>query len=389
MVPLAKMLKKGIFSFVKEITNILAAYDRAFIQGKKAALAIVVHIEGSAYRKPGARMLITEDGELTGAISGGCLEGDALRRARLAIIHEKPVLVTYDTTDEDDAKLGVGLGCNGIIHILIEPIVTTNEINVINLLKRSVETREPSILITAFNIADRRSDQIGSCALIKGNDEIIGRFHSIDIQEAILEDIAMVRLNNRSVFKKYDSPMDMCCFIELLEPPLSLIIIGAGNDAIPLCNIAEELGFRITVIDGRANYLSRERFPKAHQLITARPEQILERIIVDKRTVFVLMTHNYNYDRAVLERLIPLEINYIGALGPRNRSLKMIEEIRNSGVIIDELQLKKVYGPAGLDLGAENAEEIALSIVSEIQSVTRQTAGGSLKVKSSIDRAFI
>src|SRR6186713_3688909 len=104
---------------MKEIKDIIAAYRMAQEQGKQAALATVVHVEGSSYRRPGARMLITDDGQLTGAISGGCLEGDALRKALLVMAQQKPMLVTYDTMDDDDAKFGVGLGCNGIIQVLL------------------------------------------------------------------------------------------------------------------------------------------------------------------------------------------------------------------------------------------------------------------------------
>ena len=114
---------------MKEIQDIVKAYDLAQLAGKQTALATVVHVAGSSYRRSGARMLVTEDGQLTGAISGGCLEGDALRRARLVMSQQKPMLVTYDTTDDDDAKLGVGLGCNGIIQILIEPIQPANPVN--------------------------------------------------------------------------------------------------------------------------------------------------------------------------------------------------------------------------------------------------------------------
>src|SRR5476651_2621586 len=120
---------------MKELQDIVNAFDKATAAGKQTALATVVHVEGSSYRHAGARMLITEDGQLTGAISGGCLEGDALRKARLAMAQQQPMLVTYDTTDDDDAKLGVGLGCNGIIHILIEPIHPENDNNPIALLK--------------------------------------------------------------------------------------------------------------------------------------------------------------------------------------------------------------------------------------------------------------
>lgn len=140
---------------MKEIQEIVRAYDEAQKANKKTALATVVHVEGSSYRRPGARMLVTEDGELTGAISGGCLEGDALRKARLVMVQQKSLLVTYDTTDDDDAKLGVGLGCNGIIHILIEPIHPEQQTNPIQLLKAILTDRQNAVLVTLFSLADR------------------------------------------------------------------------------------------------------------------------------------------------------------------------------------------------------------------------------------------
>ena len=146
---------------MKEIIDIVAAYDEAVETGKKTALATVVLVEGSAYRKAGARMLITEDGQLTGAISGGCLEGDALRKARMVILQQEPLLVTYDTMDDDDAKLGVGLGCNGIIHILIEPI-NDGQTNLITLLKAVISSKGYSVLVTVFSIEDRKAPQPGS-----------------------------------------------------------------------------------------------------------------------------------------------------------------------------------------------------------------------------------
>src|SRR6201985_2058085 len=140
---------------MKEITDIVAAYEKAVKQKKKAALATVVLVEGSAYRRAGARMLITEDGQLTGAISGGCLEGDALRKARIVILQVESLLVTYDTMDDDDAKLGVGLGCNGIIHILIEPINDVQP-NPITLLKAVIASRGYAVLVTVFSIENRK-----------------------------------------------------------------------------------------------------------------------------------------------------------------------------------------------------------------------------------------
>src|SRR6476469_5242945 len=127
---------------MKELNDIILAYDKAVLQNKQTALATVVKVEGSSYRRPGARMLVTEDGEITGAISGGCLEGDALRKAQFAIFEQKNRLEIYDTTDDDENKLGIQLGCNGIVYLLFEPIKKDDANNPANLLKKVSRTRK-------------------------------------------------------------------------------------------------------------------------------------------------------------------------------------------------------------------------------------------------------
>jgi len=157
---------------MKELKEIVSAYEEAEKEGKQAALATVVHLDGSAYRRPGARMLVTEDGKLTGAISGGCLEGDALRKAQLVMVQKKPMLVTYDTTDEDDAKLGVGLGCNGVISILIEPVNAEDKNNPIAFLKAILLKRQAAVLVTLFSL-DKKLVQPGTCLLLTQSGEVI------------------------------------------------------------------------------------------------------------------------------------------------------------------------------------------------------------------------
>ena len=367
---------------MKELKDIINAFDEAQKSGKQTALATVVHVEGSSYRRAGARMLVTEDGQLTGAISGGCLEGDALRKARLVMAQQKPMLVTYDTTDEDDAKLGVGLGCNGIIHILIEPILAERINNPIALLKQFLSKREPAVLITIFSLNDKQAPQPGTCALLNQHEKITGGFPDATIEEALFVDANDVLKNGNSVTKTYIYQDKFTCFIELMQPAVSMILIGAGNDAIPLTNLAFELGWQVTVVDGRANYVTADRFAKAAKLINAKPDAALSNINIDGRTVFVLMTHNYNYDMAVLKQLLPLQLPYIGALGPKKRLTRMLDELKDERIEITAEQLNSVYGPAGLDIGSENAEEIALSIVAEIQAVFKKRNGLSLRYKS-------
>ncbi|HSK12266.1 MAG TPA: XdhC family protein, partial [Phnomibacter sp.] len=157
---------------MKEIREIIKAYDDAVHAGKRSALAAVVHLDGSSYRRPGARMLVSDEGELTGAISGGCLEGDALRKAMLVLSQQKSKLVTYDTSDEEDATIGIQLGCAGVIQVLFEPIHANDANNPIQLLRKAVAVRQRSILVTLFSLDDKRNEQPGTCLLMEENGNI-------------------------------------------------------------------------------------------------------------------------------------------------------------------------------------------------------------------------
>jgi xanthine dehydrogenase accessory factor len=368
---------------MKELEDIVKAFDIAQQQGKQTALATVVQVEGSSYRKAGARMLVTEDGELTGAISGGCLEGDALRKARLAMAQQQPMLVTYDTTDDDDAKLGVGLGCNGIIHILIEPIFTDRPNHPINLFKKFLSKRQNAVVITLFSLVDRKAAQPGTCLFLTG-EELISNCATEALKDELLNDAKSVLQEGRSATKVYQGESELTGFVELLKPAVSLLVFGAGNDTIPLVQMAAVLGWYITVIDGRTNYAVSNRFPLAKNVLLAKPEEALTQVNIDSRTVAVLMTHNYNYDLAMLRQLLPLQLPYIGSLGPKKKLHRMLDELLDAGVDITSNQLQRVYGPTGLDIGAETSEEIALSILSEIQAVLQQREGKALRDRPTV-----
>ena len=365
---------------MKELQDIIAAYDDAEREGKQSALATVVNLEGSAYRRPGARMLVTDDGKLTGAISGGCLEGDALRKAQLVMVQKKPMLVTYDTTDEDDASLGVGLGCHGIISILIEPIIATDENNPIALLRTVLAQREPAVIVTLFSMG-QKSAQIGTCLLVTGDGAVKNTVEDAELSKTLLEDAMSVITTGTSVTKMYPAQNPLTAFIEMVHPAVSLVIFGAGNDAIPLVQMAEMLGWETTVVDGRPSYATRQRFPTASRIIVAKPDAATSEIRFDKTTVAVVMTHNYNYDIASLRALLPLQPAYIGVLGPKKKMDRMLDELKQNGVEITSEHLSKLYGPIGLDLGSETAGEIALSIVAEIKAVLSQRSGSSLRDK--------
>jgi xanthine dehydrogenase accessory factor len=353
---------------MKEIRDIIKVYDEAQKLGKQTALATVVHVEGSSYRRPGARMLIEDDGQLTGAISGGCLEGDALRKALLVMTEKRSRLVTYDTMDDDDAKFGVGLGCNGIIQVLIEPINVNDPNNPIQYLKTVNEKRQKAVLITLFSLQDKKDPQYGTCLLLKEDGNILD--HSPVLKDVLITDANEALINQNSSFKNYISDNhNLTAFIEVIKPPVSVIIIGAGNDVMPLVEMADILGWETTVVDGRSNYAKKERFISACQVLVSKPEQVLEQVEIDEQTVFLLMTHNYNYDMAMLKQLLQKNVAYIGMLGPKKKRERMLTELKEEGLTFTEQQISVLHSPVGLDIGAETSEEIALSILAEIKAL--------------------
>lgn len=356
---------------MKEIKDIVHAFDEATRLHQKTALATVVQVSGSSYRRPGARMLVTEDGQLTGAISGGCLEGDALRKAVLAITQGKNKLVIYDTTDEDDAKLGVQLGCNGIVSILFEPIDTDRINHPIQLLRSVIAERKPAVLVTGYSI--NQNTHLGTTAMA-----YLPAVVSPQIQSAA----AAVLAEQQSVH--IDLPIEanqQHFFVEYCRPSIALVLVGAGNDALPLVTIAHSLGWEITVVDGRASHATAQRFPLADHIIVAKPIEAATRFQTDERTALVLMTHNYNYDLEMLQQLPATNINYIGMLGPATKRNRMLDELALQGIVFPDSFLEKIYGPTGIDLGAETAAEIALSIMAEIMSVLQDTIPAHLREK--------
>ncbi|WP_257666044.1 XdhC family protein [Parapedobacter tibetensis] len=367
---------------MKEIRQIIHAFEAARDQQKKAALATVVHIEGSSYRGPGARMLIMEDGTLTGAISGGCLEGDTLRKAMRVMMEEKPLLVTYDTSDEDDPVLGIGLGCNGIIRILIEPISSRNETTAISLLQRTLEKRQPSVLVTYFALDDKKHAEQGTKILVNADGVITADTHLPIPYQQIDPDIRRILAGKGSAFVQYPSGgqegSTITAFIEYMEPALSLVIAGAGNDVLPLAQLAELLGWDLTLVDGRPSYANQVRFPNC-QVIVSDPLHGLRQVAIDERTAVVLMSHNYDYDKAILSQVINSPASYIGMLGPKRKRDQMFRELTDDGLIIAEAQQLKLYGPTGLAIGAETPEEIALSIIAEIKAVFAGKKGEHLR----------
>ena len=324
-------------------------------------------------------MLVTEDGTLTGAISGGCLEGGALRKAWLVMTRQQSMVVTYDTADEDDAKFGVGLGCNGIIQILIEPILTSNPYNAVELLRVLAEQRQVAVIATVFSLQNKKAAQQGTLVLATENKTITG-LKNETLMNTVLTKFAREALSTHiSSIQPFTAGNEYTAFIEAVKPTTSLIIIGAGNDAAPLVHFANILGWQVTVADGRTRYATADRFPSANRIIVSKAADLSLHLSPDEQTAVVLMTHNYNYDLAALRELLLLNLGYIGSLGPKKKLRLMLDDLQKEGLEINERLLQNLYGPVGLDIGAETPEEIALSVIAEIKAVFSGKPATSLR----------
>jgi xanthine dehydrogenase accessory factor len=365
---------------MKELQQIIKAYENGKDRHQKTALATVVKVDGSAYRRPGARMLVTEDGELTGAISGGCLEGDALRKAQAVIFQQQSMVVTYDTTDEDDQKFGVGLGCNGIIQVLIEPIDLKDKNNPVELLKIALEDRESSTLVTVFSLKYSRSEQIGTRILKKG-ETLYGTSVKIDekLLNQILDNLNQTTDKQINIIKSYTEFDDILVLYESIRPVVQLFLFGAGNDTIPLTKMAAILGWQIQLIDGRKNHATKQRFPDATSIITGSPQEVVQNLRPDSNSVALLMTHNFEYELEVLNQIIPFNLPYIGILGPKKKTERLISILSEKG---NKIFTDNIFAPTGLNIGAEGSEEIALSVLAEIKAVMNKKNPIFLKDKS-------
>jgi xanthine dehydrogenase accessory factor len=364
---------------MKDFKTIVNEFGKIDFTSRKAALATVVKVRGSSYRSPGARMLITDDGKWIGSISGGCLEGDALRKARQVMMDNKPMTVTYDTREESNQNLGIGLGCNGVIDVLIEPINISQENNPINLFEKFISAKEPLTLGTIFNA----SSGVGEKIIAHATGEIQNYFSNGVLSNIIKHDLLELFDTKKSEAKTYTTPDgEVEVFMELVQPSVSLIIFGGGFDARPVSQLAKTLGWDVQVTDECVAHIAPLFFPTADKLSLCHRDFIDRDFEITPFTACVLMSHNYEYDRDVLKKLIKTETPYIGILGPRKRFDKMLVEFSAQGLPLQAEDIHRIHSPIGLDIGAETPDEIAISIVAEIQGKFVNRSGGFLKYRN-------
>jgi xanthine dehydrogenase accessory factor len=334
-----------------ELDAIIAAVEALRSENRDAVLATVVRVRGSADRRAGARMLLLADGRRVGGISGGCLEGDVCRKAWWLTSSGEPVLRTYDTTSDaaagEDVVREFGLGCHGIVDLLLERISSDSVAQTVAFIKRCRETGEPGVV----------AHVIREAAIVSGH-----RFFTSSAAQPSDSQSHDTLLAAESRFVAVENSE---IFYEYVAPPADLIIFGSGHDVAPVARFANALGWRVTVADSRPATVS-GRFPAA-RVVGFRDVRITERSAV------VLMTHNYAQDRDLLHNILPAGAKYVGLLGPRHRTERLFADL---GISTD---WESLHAPVGLDIGGDSPELIALSIVSEIQAALSGRDGGMLR----------
>jgi xanthine/CO dehydrogenase XdhC/CoxF family maturation factor len=360
---------------VSELTDVLAAIESLSADGRRLALATIVAVRGSTYRRPGARLLVPEEGDLIGNISGGCLENDVADVARVVMDEGRARIVSFDLTADDEAVWGWGLGCNGAIDLFVEPADKAAE--VAGALRMALEEERPIAMVTVLS-SDVAGTEQGDRLLVRPDGSTQGSLGDPAVdgaaREAALQLLALEKSDIRELAQGVHA------FVEVLEPPVRLVICGAGHDVAPLVTAADALGWRPVVVDDRPAFLTTERFPHAAELIfVERPDQIAKVVTIDARTFVVVMTHNFLRDKDYVRSLLGSPARYLAMLGPGARTTRLLHELRQEDLEITDGDLERIHAPAGLDLGAEGPEEIAAAIVAEIVAVKRRRGAGFLK----------
>ncbi|MFO0838404.1 MAG: XdhC family protein [Phycisphaerae bacterium] len=378
-----------------ELREILDGLRLARSRGSDAVLATVVRVSGSTYRRPGARMLITRDGVRVGAVSGGCLEQEVARRAWWLTDTHDAALAVYDTRSSEEAAWEFGLGCQGVVQVLLERVPAATPTPHLAFIESHLTLRLPCVVARVIE-AESGSAAVGDFVALGAPGASTGRSesHAADSDfTGEISNLADAELRRRiaieaqhvwstGISKSVNFPTQLGAvrvFVEYVAPPVSLLVCGAGYDALPVVKLAKQLGWDATLLDLRATTATPTRFTAADRILTSLGD--LDRIGSEsRRAAAVVMTHNYADDLAILPKLLNApQFAYIGLLGPRSRSDALLADVAASGVRLDESALARVYAPVGLAIGAETAEQIALAIAAEIQAALAGHKAGFLR----------
>ncbi|MFC1688040.1 XdhC family protein [Pseudomonadota bacterium] len=340
----------------------LLDFYRAHQDEDSLVLATIVATEGSSYRKPGAMMLISREGDFEGMISGGCLEGDLLHHAEKVFESGEPSFVTYDMHADEELVWGLGLGCDGVIHLLLQKLHKANGFGFLEQLDASHGTRDAALL--AIVAESGKAIPCGAFGYLDRSDISVGE----PLLTQYLRELCTHWPNWRARRETLDAGVDTLSIIEIHMPARTRVLIcGAGPDALPVARVLSELDWEVEIVDHRSAFARQERFPRSCRVTLTRPDRLGESIDLTGMDAVVIMSHHLENDSEYLKQVSTHGIPYIGALGPKARRDRLCEM-----AACTDLQ---VYGPVGLDIGAELPSAIALSVAAEIHAVLNHRDG--------------
>ena len=357
-------------AFDMSVRQIIETFDSWRANGQPMVLATVYETMGSTYSKAGHRILIAAGGQYQGLVSGGCLEGDLAERARTVLESGKASPVTYDMRGEADELFGLGVGCNGLIRVLLQPLLPSQDYQPFASISRHLLANRPAAIATVIEGA--------SPGVMPGATVIVqsGLREAWNVDQALADKLAeecerIVR-SGETHYWKDESGLGV--LYASLKPVPKLLLLGAGLDAIPLVNMAADLGWRVTVVDHRPAYLARGGFERAERAIHVVPRALAETVSLAEFDAIIVMSHHLVTDRTYLAQLTDMSARYIGVLGPPARKERLLAGLEEMGSAAHG----RIKGPVGLDIGADSPETIALSILAELQATLSGATGRSL-----------
>jgi len=342
-------------------TGLLNAFSVWVDQGKSLVLASVFETEGSTYSKAGAQMLITEDGDFQGMLSGGCLEGDLAERARAVLQTGVPQAVTYDLGQNDEELWGLGVGCDGLMRIFLQPLLAESGYEPFSTMVRALGGDSDQVAATVIETETAKLPAGATMVTVNG------AITYCDIDDEYVQEISaiigMTLLECQSSYRTIVAgDTSAAVLFSLLKPPPAILVLGAGLDAGPVVRFARELGWKVTVQDHRPAYIESGKFIDAEQVICVPVSELAGTIDLDRFAATIVMSHHLTSDREYLKQLAKSKVGYIGLLGPEDRRKRLLEEL---GDHAERLQ-GRLHGPAGLDIGGRGPASIALSIIAEM-----------------------
>jgi len=359
---------------MKELRGIIQSLEH--LEGP-AALATLVRVKGSSYRKPGARMVFGPEGARQGLISAGCLETDVLARVESVLSGAKPQLAIYDMGSDLDLVWGTGMGCEGKVEVLLERVSGVQPW--MPLCLRMLEERRAGLLATVFEVRGEASIAVGERFVFEEGAEGLLPADP-ELRGALLPEIR--RILQRGVaapatLRLQATEVDV--LLEPIQPPFALWIYGAGEHGRPIARLAKALGWFVGIVDHRPALATAERFPEVDRIVVGHPEVSLAGLPFDGRSAALVISHVYEKDKEALALLLDAPSAYLGIQGNRKRCARLLAEVCEAQGALDAAQQAKLHAPAGLDLGAESPEAIALSMLAEIQAVLTGFPGGHLR----------